>query len=77
MALLRMKLSGHSGVFQSTLEGEGVHEGSEHSHLVGDGSVDPALGREGLTSDEVASADDDADLGAGLVNESNFFGNVA
>ena len=52
------------GLLQEVLKGEAVHDGSEHAHVVGAGTVHAALGQFGA-AEEVASADDDCDLDVG------------
>ena len=55
----------HTGVdtrlFEEVLQGQAVHDGAEHAHVVGAGAVHAALGEFG-SAEEVAAADDDADL---------------
>ena len=62
--------------FEGRLEGEGVHEGAQHAHLVGDGSLDSSLGGKGLAADEVSASDDDGDFMTGGADLRHFFGDV-
>jgi hypothetical protein len=62
--------------FEGGLEGEGVHKGAQHAHLVGDGAVDAALGGEGFATDEVSAPDDDGDFMAGGADLRHFLGDV-
>ena len=55
--------AGGSGAFQGVAQGEGVHDGGEHAHVVAGDPVHAA----GLTADaaeQVAAADDYAGLHA-------------
>src|SRR5205807_9722454 len=51
-------------VLEEVLQGEAVHDGAEHSHVVGAAAVHAALGELG-TAEVVAAAHDDGDLDAG------------
>ncbi|MGX1241513.1 hypothetical protein RKD46_002617 [Streptomyces pseudovenezuelae] len=50
-------------LLQEVLEGEAVHHGAEHAHVVRAGAVHAALLEFG-TAEEVSAADDNRDLGA-------------
>jgi hypothetical protein len=50
-----------TGLLEEVLQGEGVHDGAEHAHVVGAAAVHAALG-EFRAAEEVAAADDDGDL---------------
>ena len=53
-----------AGLLQEVLEGQAVHDGAEHAHVVGAGAVHAALRQFGA-AEEVAAADDDRDLDVG------------
>ena len=50
-------------MIERILEGQRVHHGGEHAHVIGRRAVHP-LGRTGEAAKNVAAADDDRDLGA-------------
>ena len=50
-----------AGLLEEVLQGERVHDGAEHAHVVGAAAVHAAL-RELGAAEEVAAADDDRDL---------------
>lgn len=47
-------------------EGDGVHDGAEHAHVVGGGLLDVSGFGELGAADDVSASDDDGDLCAGL-----------
>jgi hypothetical protein len=53
-----------ASLFQEVLQGQAVHDRSEHAHVVGAGAVHAALGELGPT-EEVSAADDDGDFHLG------------
>ncbi len=53
--------AGDAVVGECAFEGEGVHDGCEHAHVIGGGAVHAAGGCAG-SAPEVAAADDDAEL---------------
>lgn len=52
-----------AGLLEEVLEGERVHDGAQHAHVVGSAAVHAALAQLGA-AEEVASSDDDGDLDA-------------
>ena len=55
----------HPGLLEEVLQDQAVHDRAEHAHVVGPAPVHAALGQLG-TTEEVAAADDDRDLDAGV-----------
>src|SRR5690606_11532104 len=60
-------------LLQGVLHGQGVDDGGEHAHVVAGDAVHPAGGQAGAAED-VAPADDQGDLGAGLLGFHDFAG---
>ena len=54
-------------LLERVLHGERVHHRREHAHIVGAGPVE-ALGGAGEAAEDVAAADDEAELVAGLAS---------
>jgi hypothetical protein len=52
-----------AGVLERTLERERVDHRGQHAHVVGSDAVDETVFRDGAAADDIAAADDDADLG--------------
>ena len=59
----RLHAGGGAGLLEEVLQGERVHDGAEHAHVVGAAAVHAALAELGA-AEEVAAADDDGDLDA-------------
>ena len=53
----------HAQLLQRVLQGQRVHDGGQHAHVVGGGAIH-ALGGAGQPAEDVAAADHDGDLGA-------------
>ena len=52
---------GHPRLLDEVLKGQGVHDGSQHAHVVGAGAIH-APRRELGAAEEVPASDDDGDL---------------
>ena len=63
------------GFLAEVLQGQAVHHGAEHSHVVCARSVDAPLGQLG-TAEVVATADDHGDLDSGSDNVCDLAGNA-
>ncbi len=63
IAIAVMTRVGHTRPLQGVLQGEAVHHGRQHPDVVAGGPVH-APGRGGEAAEDVAAADDDADLDA-------------
>ena len=65
MAVMQPRLAVET--FESVLQGQAVHDGGEHPHVVGRGFLDDlAAGAELAHAEDVAGADDDGQLHAAL-----------
>ncbi len=64
---------GDSGLLDGVLQRDGVDDGGEHSHVIGGDAVH-VDGLFGDAAEEVATADDDADLAAGAGGLGDFVG---
>ena len=51
----------HAGGFECVFQGQGIHDGGHHAHIVGRRTVH-IVGLRGNAAEDVAAADDDADL---------------
>jgi len=65
---------GTSFFFEDALHRQGVHDGSQHSHVIGGGPLDTAGGF-GNAAKDIAAADDQADFHALLMDGPDFPGN--
>ena len=66
---------GHPGLLNEVLQGQGVHDGSQHAHVVGAGAVHAARGELGA-AEEVPASDDDGDLDSGAHGLGDLAGGV-
>ena len=57
---------GHALLLQRVLEGQAVHDGGQHAHVVAGGPLH-ALGRGGQAPEDVAATDDDGHLDTGVL----------
>ena len=66
----------HTGMLKRVLKREGVHYGGEHAHRVALGSIH-ATGRNLDAAEDVAAADNDRDLDAGVKHGTNLLGKAS
>lgn len=70
----RLDAGSDAVLFHGVLEGQGIHDRSQHAHVVCRDAVH-AFSRTGQAAPDVAAADDDGDLDAELIDFDDLLGN--
>ena len=72
----RLDASGHAGLVDEVLQGEGIHDGTEHPHVVRARTLQPLEGKLS-TTEEVTAADNDCNLDALTYGRGHLLSDVA